>query len=163
MMGNTALVYAASDGKHRPASHPARQRHGWIEPTPRVIPKPPPEPIVRVLVSPDPKALRRRREADRKRERWHTDPEYRERQKAYMAAYRRSERGKQKRAEATRREAEYRRAHRPIRLPMTPEEARRRAAEAKRRKYATDPEFRERRKADQRRRDQAKRERRAAA
>ena len=163
MIGNTALVYAASDGKHRPASHPARQRHGWIEPTPRAEKPTPKLPPLRVVVSVDKAAERRRRAADRKRERYRTDPEFRARQAASQAAYRRSERGKAKRAEGARREAEYRRAHRPVRLPLTPEELRARAAAAKRRKYATDPDFRARRLEDQRRRDAAKRERQRAA
>ena len=163
MIGNTALVYAASDGKHRPASHPAMSRHGFVPPAPRAEKPSPKLPPLRVVVSVDKAAERRRRAADRARERYQNDPEYRARQKAYMAAYRRSERGKAKRAEATRREAEYRRAHRPVRLPLTPEELRARAAAAKRRKYATDPEFRARRLEDQRRRDAAKRERQRAA
>ena len=156
------LVRAASDGKHRPASHPAWQRHGYVPPPPRALPQPKPRmPVIRVRIyGIDPIALKRRRDAERKRAKYHSDPEFRAAQLAATARHRASERGRELRRQAENRRRAARRAATPPTPPkvrMSPEERRRRAAEAHRRRYAEDADYRERRKADQRERDRMKR------
>ena len=155
----SSLVYAATDGKHRPASHPAMQRHGFVPPSTRYEPPTKPKmPVIRVSITGlDGAALERRRRADRKRERYHSDPAFAAAMRAATARYKKTDRAKALRKASEQRKRAERLAGQPPKVAMTPAERRAKAAATLRRRYREDAAFRAKRRAQARARYQAMR------